>query len=64
MRKPDDKSPEPPGGRAAERLREFRRQRVPEDHVATEDIPVDSKTDNTQRNAHRSESEEKSKKQE
>jgi hypothetical protein len=30
-RKPDDPNPEPPGGRAAERLREFLEKRLPED---------------------------------
>jgi hypothetical protein len=29
MRPPDDTEPEPPGGRAAERLREFLAQRFP-----------------------------------
>ena len=29
MKRPGDNEPEPPGGRAAERLREFLRQRLP-----------------------------------
>jgi hypothetical protein len=29
-RRPDDPSPEPPGGRAAQRLREFLEQRIPQ----------------------------------
>ncbi|TDD75075.1 hypothetical protein [Actinomadura rubrisoli] len=30
VRRPDDAAPEPPGGRAAERLREFEAARFPE----------------------------------
>jgi len=29
MKRPGDEEPEPPGGRAAERLREFLRERLP-----------------------------------
>jgi hypothetical protein len=29
MKRPGDEQPEPPGGRAAERLREFLRERLP-----------------------------------
>jgi hypothetical protein len=29
MRRPDDPEPDPPGGRAAERLRDFMQKRVP-----------------------------------
>ena len=29
-RRPDDPNPEPPGGRAAQRLREFLEQRIPQ----------------------------------
>ena len=29
MRGPDDKGPDPPGGRAAERLKEFMKKRAP-----------------------------------
>ena len=62
MRSPSDKSPDPPGGRAAERLREFRKARFPEDKTATEDkIAEDKKADpgaddTQQDNPHRSES--------
>jgi len=48
VRQPSDKSPEPPGGRAAERLREFRRQRDPQDQAAADDKQVDSGPDDTQ----------------
>jgi hypothetical protein len=36
MRRPGDEEPEPAGGRAAERLREFLRQRVPSDAASEE----------------------------
>jgi hypothetical protein len=36
MRRPGDNEPEPLGGRAAERLREFLRQRVPSDAPSEE----------------------------
>jgi hypothetical protein len=36
MKRPGDNEPEPEGGRAAERLREFLRQRLPPDASAEE----------------------------
>ena len=36
MRKPDEKSPGPPGGRAAERLRDFLEKRLPPEQVEAE----------------------------
>ena len=33
MRRPGDDTPEPPGGRAAERLRDFLRERMPEEQA-------------------------------
>jgi len=36
MKRPDDKEPEAAGGRAAERLREFLRQRLPPEASAEE----------------------------
>ena len=47
MRNPEDKSPEPPGGRAAERLREFKKQRIPQDQPAEEDPDSGNPSDKT-----------------
>jgi hypothetical protein len=37
MRTPGDDTPEPPGGRAAERLRDFLRERAPADQQPEDD---------------------------
>jgi hypothetical protein len=42
-KRPDDETPEPPGGRAAERLREFIAARFPEGERP--ELPVDDATD-------------------
>jgi hypothetical protein len=41
MNRPGDKEPEPSGGRAAERLKEFLRQRLPPD-ASPEEIQAES----------------------
>jgi len=38
MRRPGDNEPEPPGGRAAERLREFLRQHMDESDAKKQEI--------------------------
>jgi hypothetical protein len=47
-RRPGDKTPEPPGGRAAERLREFIEERFP-DGLAPEGPPDDGCDDDKAR---------------
>jgi len=61
LRKPDDKSPEPPGGRAAERLREFWKQRVPDDQAEdqAEENKPDSWSDDAVHNPDQSQSDDK-----
>jgi hypothetical protein len=59
MRKPGDDKQPPPGGRAAERLREFRRARLPTGSSPDEADPAisDEKTDtgqNTERTKEKS----------
>lgn len=39
MRRPNDKKPDPPGGRAAERLKEFLRERGPTEPPSAENEP-------------------------
>ena len=46
MRRPGDKEPEPKGGRAAERLRQFREQRLPRDKA--EDGESQGESDKTE----------------
>jgi hypothetical protein len=48
MKLPDDKQPEPEGGRAAERLREFKRQRSPQDPGSEQQEAEPSKKQETQ----------------
>jgi hypothetical protein len=50
MRRPGDNEPEPPGGRAAERLREFLRQHMGERDAKEQEIEhgIDSAEDPSQ----------------
>jgi hypothetical protein len=47
MKRPGDEEPEPPGGRAAERLREFLRQRLPPD-ASTEEAQNETESEGKQ----------------
>jgi hypothetical protein len=44
MRRPNDPTTEPPGGRALERLKEFERQRAPKGAPGTQDEETQTRT--------------------